>query len=100
LQPKLHRNRCSIGHDGPQPESVGGGEQLVRDGQANGLRASEVCDLQWQQIELSEGRLQDGNAMPKNWSEKPLSCCQAGRASRDYPSEPTVMHLQIVQAGE
>ena len=24
---------------------------------ANGLRASEVCDLQWQQIELSEGRL-------------------------------------------
>ena len=22
-----------------------------------GLRASEVCDLQWQQIELSEGRL-------------------------------------------
>ena len=24
---------------------------------AYGLRASEVCDLQWQQIELSEGRL-------------------------------------------
>jgi integrase len=24
----------------------------------HGLRASEVCDLQWQQIELSEGRLQ------------------------------------------
>src|SRR6516164_1659137 len=23
----------------------------------HGLRASEVCDLQWQQIELSEGRL-------------------------------------------
>ena len=24
----------------------------------HGLRASEVCDLQWQQIELSEGRFQ------------------------------------------
>ena len=23
----------------------------------HGLRVSEVCDLQWQQIELSEGRL-------------------------------------------
>ena len=23
----------------------------------HGLRASEICDLQWQQIELSEGRL-------------------------------------------
>ena len=26
----------------------------------HGLRASEVCDLQWQQIELSEGRLHPG----------------------------------------
>src|SRR5262245_34820615 len=28
-----------------------------RDAYRHGLRASEVCDLQWQQIELSEGRL-------------------------------------------
>ena len=35
----------------------------------HGLRASEVCDLQWQQIELSEGRLhvhrvKNGNPQP------------------------------------
>jgi integrase len=30
---------------------------MILVGYRHGLRASEVCDLQWQQIELSEGRL-------------------------------------------
>src|SRR5262249_28739899 len=33
------------------------GATMTRAAYRHGLRASEVCDLQWQQIELSEGRL-------------------------------------------
>ena len=35
----------------------------------HGLRASEVCDLQWQQIELSEGRLHVHRV--KNGTQRP-----------------------------
>src|SRR5215470_7292633 len=39
----------------------------------HGLRASEVCDLQWQQIELSEGRLH----VHRIKNESPV-CTQSG----------------------
>ena len=44
----------------------------------HGLRASEVCDLQWQQIELSEGRLhvhRVKNGISSTWIE--------GRSARE-----------------
>ena len=37
----------------------------------HGLRASEVCDLQWQQIELSEGR-----GLMMTWPAKTQSCAR------------------------
>ena len=37
----------------------------------HGLRASEVCDLQWQQIELSEGRLHVHRVQERNPQRAP-----------------------------
>ena len=54
----------------------------------HGLRASEVCDLQWHQIELSLRRVAAGGHMPKPW--QPLNVLmiaeQALSSSRGYRS--------------
>src|SRR5262249_39013670 len=59
----------------------------------HGLRASEVCDLQWQQIELSEGRLHVHRVKNGIPSVHPI-CGDEMRAlrklRRDYPTDAHV----------
>ena len=45
------------------------------------LRASEVCDLQWQQIELSEGRLHVHRVKNRIASASRPCCCQSSAKS-------------------
>src|SRR5262245_24104145 len=59
----------------------------------HGLRASEVCDLQWQQIELSEGRLhvhRVKNGIPSVHSIRGDEMRALRKLSRDYPREAYV----------
>src|SRR5262245_60009740 len=54
----------------------------------HGLRASEVCDLQWQQIELSEGRLhvhRVKNGIPSVHSIRGDEMRALRKLRRDYP---------------
>src|SRR5262245_60352527 len=56
----------------------------------HGLRASEVCDLQWQQIELSEGRLHVHRVKNGISSVHPIRGDEIRalrKLRRDYPRE-------------
>jgi integrase len=56
----------------------------------HGLRASEVCDLQWQQIELSEGRLhvhRVKNGIPSVHPIRGDEMRALRKLRRDYPRE-------------
>ena len=58
----------------------------------HGLRASEVCDLQWQQIELSEGRLHVHRVKSGIPSVHPIRGDEMRalrKLRRDYPKTPT-----------
>src|SRR6516164_6624525 len=55
----------------------------------HGLRASEVCDLQWQQIELSEGRLhvhRVKNGIPSVHPIRGDEMRALRKLRRDYPT--------------
>src|SRR5262249_50843617 len=59
----------------------------------HGLRASEVCDLQWQQIELSEGRLHVHcvkNGIPSVHPIRGDEMRALRKLRRDYPREAYV----------
>ena len=59
----------------------------------HGLRASEVCDLQWQQIELSEGRLhvhRVKNGIPSVHPIRGDEMRGLRKLRRDYPREAYV----------
>jgi integrase len=59
----------------------------------HGLRACEVCDLQWQQIELSEGRLhvhRVKNAIPSVHPIRGDEMRALRKLRRDYPREAYV----------
>jgi integrase len=59
----------------------------------HGLRASEVCDLQWQQIELSEGRLhvhRVKNGIPSVHPIRGDEMRALRKLRRDYPKEAYV----------
>jgi hypothetical protein len=59
----------------------------------HGLRASEVCDLQWQQIELSEGRLHVHRVKNGIASAHPIRGDEMRalrKLRRDYPKEAYV----------
>src|SRR5262249_39211 len=59
----------------------------------HGLRASEVCDLQWQQIELSEGRLHVHRVKNGIASVHPIRGDEMRalrKLRRDYPKEAYV----------
>src|SRR5262245_9908751 len=54
------------------------------------LRASEVCDLQWQQIELPEGRLHGvKNGIPSVHPIRGDEMRALRKLRRDYPKTPT-----------
>ena len=58
-----------------------------------GLRASEVCDLQWQQIELSEGRLhvhRVKNGIPSVHPIRGDEMRALRKLRRDYPKDAYV----------
>src|SRR5262249_55977508 len=59
----------------------------------HGLRASEICDLQWQQIELSEGRLhvhRVKNGIPSVHPIRGDEMRALRKLRRDYPKEAYV----------
>src|SRR5262249_29761815 len=59
----------------------------------HGLRASEVCDLQWQQIELSEGRLHVHRVQSRIPSVHPIRGDEMRalrKLRREYPKEAYV----------
>ena len=59
----------------------------------HGLRASEVCDLQWQQIELSEGRLhvhRVKNGIPSVHPIRGDEMRALRKLRRDYPKDAHV----------
>src|SRR6516162_6928398 len=59
----------------------------------HGLRASEVCDLQWQQIELSEGRLHVHRVKNRISSVHPIRGDEMRalrKLRRDYPKDAHV----------
>src|SRR5262245_57563208 len=59
----------------------------------HGLRASEVCDLQWQQIELSESRLhvhRVKNGIPSVHPIRGDEMRALRKLRRDYPREAYV----------
>src|SRR6516165_12325456 len=59
----------------------------------HGLRASEVCDLQWQQIDLSEGRLhvhRVKNGIPSVHPIRGDKMRALRKLRRDYPREAYV----------
>jgi type 1 fimbriae regulatory protein FimE len=59
----------------------------------HGLRASEVCDLQWQQIELSEGRLHVHRVKSGIPSVHPIRGDEMRalrKLRRDYPTDARV----------
>src|SRR5262245_54121425 len=59
----------------------------------HGLRASEVCDLQWQQIELSEGRLhvhRVKNGIPSVHPIRGDEMRTLRKLRRDYPTDAHV----------
>ena len=61
----------------------------------HGLRASEVCDLQWQQIELSEGRLHVHRVKNGISSVHPIRGDEMRalrKLRRDYPREAYVFN--------
>src|SRR5262249_21337381 len=79
----------------------------------HGLRASEVCDLQWQQIELSEGRLHVHRVKNGIASVHPIRGDEMRalrKLSRDYPKDayvfvserggPMDFHRLIQRVGE
>ena len=55
----------------------------------HGLRASEVCDLQWQQIELSEGRLHGHCASYAAITPQTLTYMFSSAAGQSVPSVST-----------
>ena len=60
----------------------------------HGLRASEVCDLQWQQIELSEGRLhvhRVKNGIPSVHPIRGDEMRALRKLRRDYPKDAYVL---------
>ena len=63
----------------------------------HGLRASEVCDLQWQQIELSEGRLhvhRVKNGIPSVHPIRGDEMRALRKLRRDYPKDAHVFVYQ------
>jgi integrase len=65
----------------------------------HGLRASEVCDLQWQQIELSEGRLHLHRVKNGISSVHPIRGDEMRalrKLRRDYPTDA---HVFVPSAG-
>jgi hypothetical protein len=73
----------------------------------HGLRASEVCDLQWQQIELSEGRLHVHRVKNGISSVHPIRGDEMRalrKLRRDYPTDahvsPIGFHRLIQRLGE
>src|SRR6266567_292943 len=65
----------------------------------HGLRASEVCDLQWQQIELSEGRLhvhRVKNGIPSVHPIRGDEMRALRKLRRDYPRDA---HVFISERG-
>jgi len=75
----------------------------------HGLRASEVCDLQWQQIELSEGRLhvhRVKNGIPSVHPIRGDEMRALRKLRREYPKDahvfvyPIGFHRLIQRLGE
>jgi len=67
----------------------------------HGLRASEVCDLQWQQIELSEGRLhvhRVKNGIPSVHPIRGDEMRALRKLRRDYPKDG--FHRLVQRLGE
>jgi len=65
----------------------------------HGLRASEVCDLQWQQIELSEGRLhvhRVKNGIPSVHPIRGDEMRALRKLRRDYPRDA---HVFVSECG-
>lgn len=65
----------------------------------HGLRASEVCDLQWQQIELAEGRLHVHRVKNGTPSVHPIRGDEMRalrKLRRDYPKDA---HVFISERG-
>jgi integrase len=57
---------------------------MILIGYRHGLRASELCDLQWSQVELATGRLHVRRAKNGSPSVHPMtaqSCSDAGRSA-------------------
>jgi len=66
----------------------------------HGLRASEVCDLQWQQIELSEGRLHVHRVKNGIASVHPIRGDEMRalrKLRRDYPKDA---HVFVSERGQ
>src|SRR5262249_26660634 len=66
---------------------------MILVGYRHGLRASEVCDLQWQQIELSEGRLHVHpvkNGIPSVHPIRGDEMRALRKLRRDYPTDAYV----------
>ena len=65
----------------------------------HGLRASEVCDLRWHQIELSEGRLhvhRVKNGMPSVHPIRGDEMRALRKLRREYPSDASFSFLSAV----
>ena len=62
---------------------------MILIGYRHGLRASELCDLQWSQVELATGRLHVRRAKNGSPSVHPMqgdeTRCDACNANRGYP---------------
>ena len=56
---------------------------MILIGYRHGLRASELCDLQWSQVELATGRLHVRR--PKNGSPRSRVCCAGKSTTADAP---------------
>ena len=65
----------------------------------HGLRASEVCDLQWHQIELSEGRLHVYRAKRGSPSVHPIRGDEIRALRRLRRESPTEAYVFISERG-
>ena len=81
--------RKSIGRNGHRDAT------MILVAYRHGLRASEVCDLQWQQIELSEGRLHPRvrNGLPSVHPIRGDEMRALRKLRRDYPKDELSRNL-------
>lgn len=67
----------------------------------HGLRASELCDLQWHQVELDQGRLHVRRAKRGTPSVHPIRGDEIRalrRLRRELPTESSVFHFRTWRA--